>query len=1094
MTLIIIQRMYDCIIVDRFFTRIFDVCYFIDKKIVYPENINNKVAIIFSNGIDTYLKYGDKWINHLKNKINFCFFFNKSNKLTNENREILLKIWKQFEECTKFPVIEFNLEEVNSPIFKLYKYENLLKKLKDETLLKKKDILLPIYFESSPFKIEEYDKEYKIINNCYIQDIKVFVKLKNVEKSNEKVILPSFNILNYYEIPIPEAELDYNVDSFLKEFNENLPNITQHQIDDIFPLNKPTLYAPSTKGTKLNISGLLNFFMTHGQEAKIWLEKKERLKRDYRITVIVDSSKSCFNKDSFYFSFNILYSLLNIISSSKIPYFDLIIATNKNPVVLCSGQDSNILKNKTILWKTLISFLYGTKRKEYNDNCCNLLDAVYLTLKIKAQQNVKKFICFIMTDGIFDEKYKKELKNLCSYCEYLQMNIFGIGIGLYGEGITDIFSKCLWSPDINYFTNALASLIKNEEIYSSDFNLKNENTQKEIALNNEINETITQLVLKPNHYCENSELYNYLDSREVYIEALKEIMNKDPLCENLSSKNPINNTDSSMFKKGFFKGLKILICCFWSKSIAPELERDEIDIKYLKEPFNKKKSCLADVISYYGIEKEDIIIVSDYENGIKHMCTGKYYATWIICGNGEGKLPNDGNANLVGQFVNCTKRYWKKGGSLVWWCDNEPFVYEFNLFMNNIYSEFPGETLNNFKFGGYNKGGTLMVAGDIDKNPIQRFNNQRYFKLGNFGEPIDNSKYTIPALGHGLAKIAIGTTVSYAQNRDNNTPLKNPEKVAPFIPFAFDDEGCMTVLFYISPLDSERGNIVVDGGFSKLFTELETEGTSKYIQNIIGFTSLYHKHLEKEKNENWMENFSLQPFEQKIDYNELYDGFIRKMITKEYDIIYMIDATGSMLDWINASADRCLNLSEELQKTYPHFDFYFGGIFYRDPIDAINDKHEVFDLTKDIQELKINFGKIKADGGGDEPEDWVGAYSKAINNINWKDGTKLIIHFADSPAHTKEFCGEDNHEEENGKLQKILKSCCEKNIKIIAIPIRNIAQRSFTKCEEYYSEYRGFYKILQFDEIKTNKISEYFSDLVKEATQCAAPKETEIWG
>ena len=200
----IIQRMYDCIIVDRFFTRIVDVCYFIDKKIVYPENINNKVAIIFSNGIDTYLKYGDKWINHLKNKINFCFFFNKSNKLTNENREILLKIWKQFEECTKFPVIEFNLEEVNSPIFKLYKYENLLKKLKDETLLKKKDILLPIYFESSPFKIEEYDKEYKIINNCYIQDIKVFVKLKNAEKPNEKVILPSFNILNYYEIPIPE--------------------------------------------------------------------------------------------------------------------------------------------------------------------------------------------------------------------------------------------------------------------------------------------------------------------------------------------------------------------------------------------------------------------------------------------------------------------------------------------------------------------------------------------------------------------------------------------------------------------------------------------------------------------------------------------------------------------------------------------------------------------------------------------------------------------------------------------------------------------------------------------------------------------------
>ena len=111
--------------------------------------------------------------------------------------------------------------------------------------------------------------------------------------------------------------------------------------------------------------------------------------------------------------------------------------------------------------------------------------------------------------------------------------------------------------------------------------------------------------------------------------------------------------------------------------------------------------------------------------------------------------------------------------------------------------------------------------------------------------------------------------------------------------------------------------------------------------------------------------------------------------------------------WIDASVDRCLNLSEELQKAYPYLEFYFGGIFYRDPIDSKNDKHEVFDLTKDIQELKDNFGKINAEGGGDIQEDWVGAYSKAINNINWKDGTKLIIHFADAPAHTKEFCGEN---------------------------------------------------------------------------------------
>jgi len=123
----------------------------------------------------------------------------------------------------------------------------------------------------------------------------------------------------------------------------------------------------------------------------------------------------------------------------------------------------------------------------------------------------------------------------------------------------------------------------------------------------------------------------------------------------------------------------------------------------------------------------------------------------------------------------------------------------------------------------------------------------------------------------------------------------------------------------------------------------------------------------------------------------------------------MIDSTGSMNEWIDAAADRCLNISEELKLKFPHLEFYFGGIFYRDPIDCEEDVHDVFDLTNRMSELKDNFRNIKATGGGDEPEDWVGAYEKAINSINWKDGTKLVIYIADSAAHTQEFCGNENH-------------------------------------------------------------------------------------
>lgn len=1081
----IIQRLYDCIIVDRFFSRIFDVCYYIEKKINFPNE--NKMAIIISNGIDYSLNLGNCWKKYFEKNIKFCFFFNNYNI---SNLKDIQKIWEKFEKETEFPIIEFNSEMMNSILFDLNKYKKILSSFSDSKI-EIKSIMNPNYCEFFEYYIEKLSEEYKDINLYYSQIDKIFVQIKQREKPSQKIYLNKGNIINCFGVN--SSEKNYNCESFLKEFDKNLPIYNQKLIDDMFPPNKPTLYAPSNKGTRLNFSGLLNFFITNGQDDKIWLEKKDRLKKDYRISIIIDSSISCFNKDSFYYSFSVIKSLFNIIYSSKIPFLDLIIATNKEPLVIFSGQDSNILNNKSFIWSSIVSQISIEKTYDSNDISCNLYDAIYAALQIKIQQTSKKYCCFVLTDGIFNDNYKSELKNLCSFCEYSQINLYGIGIGLYPEGLPDIFSKCLWSPDIRYFGLALSSMLKNEKIFSPDFNLKFENDDKRILFQEDKNKCIDNISKNYKNHCKNIKLYNFLNGVKIHIESLQEIMNIDPLYKDLSLFNPENSENNSMFKKGFFKNFKILICCFWSKSIASKLERDEVDYKYLTKRFHKKKNCLADVIEYYGITNKDIKVVVDYEQGIKEMSTGKYYATWIICGNGRGVLPDKGNANLVGQFINCTIRYWKKGGSLVWWCDNEPLCFEFNLFMRNAYSEFPGKNNNIFKFGGNNKGATLMVAGDINKNPIQRFNNQRYFNLGNLGNTLKEGKYSVPALGHGLSKIAIGTTVSYAQNIQNNSPLKKPEEVLPFIPFAYDDEGCITILFYISPLDSDSGNIVVDGGFSKLFTELDTEGTAKYIQNIIGLTSSYHKHLDR-NGENWVENFSLPSFEQDIDYKEKFQGFVKKITTKEYDIIYMIDATGSMESWIDAAADRCINISDELKLKFPHLEFYFGGIFYRDPIDSKEDIHEVFDLTNDIMELKNNFKNIRARGGGDEPEDWAGAYEKAINSINWKDGTKLIIHIADAPAHTIEFCGEINHEEENGKLQNMLALCAQKKIKIIGFSIDEKAKKSFDIAEQYYKYFNGFYKTFTFNEAKYSTISENFEELVIEAAECAAPKTKEIWG
>ena len=95
-------------------------------------------------------------------------------------------------------------------------------------------------------------------------------------------------------------------------------------------------------------------------------------------------------------------------------------------------------------------------------------------------------------------------------------------------------------------------------------------------------------------------------------------------------------------------------------------------------------------------------------------------------GDGSGILPEGGNANIVGQFVECAIKFWMQGGALVWWCDNEPLTYEANLFLEKV--EFPGDvTKTKVRFKSNHKGKKTMHQGDIKVIKKGVFNNKRKF-------------------------------------------------------------------------------------------------------------------------------------------------------------------------------------------------------------------------------------------------------------------------------------------------------------------------------------------------------------------------------
>ena len=98
------------------------------------------------------------------------------------------------------------------------------------------------------------------------------------------------------------------------------------------------------------------------------------------------------------------------------------------------------------------------------------------------------------------------------------------------------------------------------------------------------------------------------------------------------------------------------------------------------------------------------------------------------------------------------------------------------------------------------------------------------------------------ALSHNLYKIYEGVTISsITKDNKRNMEVKQND-IAPFIPFARDTEGGITSLLKLAN-DSGEGDLILDGGFTKLFINMEEDGTFRYIQNIVAFTARPEVHI-----------------------------------------------------------------------------------------------------------------------------------------------------------------------------------------------------------------------------------------------------------
>lgn len=117
------------------------------------------------------------------------------------------------------------------------------------------------------------------------------------------------------------------------------------------------------------------------------------------------------------------------------------------------------------------------------------------------------------------------------------------------------------------------------------------------------------------------------------------------------------------------------------------------------------------------------------------------------------------------------------------------------------------------------------------------------------------------------------------------------------------------------------------------------------------------------------------------------------------DLVFMVDATGSMADEIDKLRDSLQGIVRDIAKLPSNPDICLGLVTYRDR----GDEYFVrgWDLSNNVAAFQKVLDGVQANGGGDYPEAMNEAFDHAVQTMNWRGAstTRLLVSLADAPPH-----------------------------------------------------------------------------------------------
>jgi Ca-activated chloride channel homolog len=163
---------------------------------------------------------------------------------------------------------------------------------------------------------------------------------------------------------------------------------------------------------------------------------------------------------------------------------------------------------------------------------------------------------------------------------------------------------------------------------------------------------------------------------------------------------------------------------------------------------------------------------------------------------------------------------------------------------------------------------------------------------------------------------------------------------------------------------------------------------------------------------------------------------------QQADIVFVVDATGSMQDEINGVKNGITDFASQFGKE--NIDLQVGTVWFRDRFenpDAIGKlKFEGKDLTKDYSAFSNEVNKILANGGGDDPESAFDAIDLASHLSFRENALRILILITDAPPKDPDYSGKGTKE-----IQNILMS---QRIFQLHIAVTNAFISSFAPIQE----------------------------------------------